>query len=189
MSAFVIYNTETGAIQGAFRVNHASDLNALIAANTPAGASSLIVDHDNPAVVDQRGWKVSDGALVAVVPTAAELLAAAQTAQAAEIEASYQNATFQTPIDYMAATFWTDQNSQSLLMGAVVGYGMAGGTPDGFLWWSATNTGVPMTLADLQGLYQAIMVRINDNFVKRKALLASVTAATTVTEVQAVVWS
>jgi hypothetical protein len=88
----------------------------------------------------------------------------------------------------MGSTFWTDQNSQSLLMGAVVGYGMSGGTPEGFLWWSATNTGVPMTLADLQGLYQSIMLRINANFVKRKDLLAAVSAATTVPDVQAVVW-
>jgi hypothetical protein len=88
----------------------------------------------------------------------------------------------------MATTFWTDQNSQSLLMGAMIGYSQLGSTPEGFLWWDSTNTGVPMTLAQLQGLYQAIMQRINTNFVKRKQLLAVVAAATTIDAVQVVMW-
>lgn len=108
--------------------------------------------------------------------------------QATVIEASYQNATYNTAIGYMGTTWWTDQNSQSMLMGALVVFGATNSVPEGFQWWDATNTGVPMTLQELQGLSAAILTRVNTNFVKRKTLLANITAATTVAAVQAIIW-
>lgn len=115
-------------------------------------------------------------------------LSAAKTAQSAAVEAAYENATFATAIAYKSTTFWADEKSQFLLLGAVVGYQSAGATPPGFAWWDATNTAQPMSLSDLQGLYQAIMLRLNTNFAKRKTLLGQIAAATTVADVQAVNW-
>jgi hypothetical protein len=107
--------------------------------------------------------------------------------QAAKIEASYQNAAFNTSIPYMGTTFWTDQSSQSMLTGALVVLGKSG-VPDGFMWGDATGVGVPMTLADLDGLGAAILGRMNTDFWKHKTLQAQIDAATTIAEVQAIVW-
>ena len=187
MAAFIIFDETTGVVRGTYTASY-HDAETTKADNTPAGCGAMAVDLSHPVVTGQKGWYVFDGALELVPPSPAELLATAQTTQSATIEAAYQNATFATAIPYMGTTFWTDQNSQSLLMGAMIGYSQVGGTPAGFMWWDSTNTGVPMTLAQLQGLYQAIMQRINANFVKRKELLAIVVAATTVDAAQAVVW-
>jgi len=109
--------------------------------------------------------------------------------QSTVIQASYQNAAYNTPIPYMGSTFWTDSDSQFKVLGAAWGYGKAGAVPDGFAWWDATGAAVPMTLVQLEGLAQATLAEVEDAFIKRKTLLASITAATTVAEVQSVVWS
>lgn len=111
-----------------------------------------------------------------------------KTVQSNTVTASFQNATYNTPIAYMGTTFWTDQDSQTLLLGATVGYTQAGAVPAGFQWWDATGTPVAMTLAQLQGLYQATVAMINVNFTKKKNLLAQIAAATTVAAVQAITW-
>ncbi len=130
-------------------------------------------------------------------PTTAELTAAwdsiqlanAQTVQSAAIESSYQIATYETPIVYMGTSFWADSNSQFMLLGAVWGYSKAGAVPSGFAWWDSTGKAIPMTLVELEGLADAILNMVNTNFGKRKSLVASIAAATTVAEVEAVVWS
>src|SRR5260370_34251779 len=132
MSLFIILRVSRGSLQGLFKVSDASDIPSVMAANTPSGSSSMVVDHDHPAVKNQSGWKIEGGILTQILPTNAELVAKAQSLQSNLVEAAYQNATFQTPIDYMGTTFWTDQNSQFMLMGASVGFAQAGGVHDGF---------------------------------------------------------
>lgn len=116
-------------------------------------------------------------------------LAGYKQLQSNVIQAAYQNAAYNTPIAYMGTTFWTDSDSQFKLLGAAWGYGKTGSVPDGFAWWDATGAGVPMTLDQLEGLAQATLGAVNAAFVKRKTYLATITAATTVAEVQTVVWS
>jgi hypothetical protein len=185
--SFVIYDATTGIVRAALSAVH-HDGDTVIANNTPEGCAALVVDGSNPVMVSQKGWVVTNGVLAQVPPSPAELLASAQTIQSATIESSYQDAIYNQPISYMDTTFWTDQNSQSMLMGAVVGFQMDGGVPAGFSWWDSTSTAIPMTLAQLQGLYQAILGRFNACFVKRKTLLAQIEAATTVAAVEAIVW-
>jgi hypothetical protein len=115
-------------------------------------------------------------------------LAGYKQIQTSNIQAAYENAAYNTPIPYMGTTFWTDSDSQFKLLGAAWGYGKASAVPDGFAWWDATGTAVPMTLAQLEGLAQATLAEVEAAFIKRKTLLASIAAATTVAEVQAVVW-
>lgn len=186
MTTFVIYETGTGVVRGVYRSAH--DDPAMMANNTPAGCSAMTVDPESPVCLGQTGWAVVEGVLQLVPPTPAELLSAAMTAQSNAIEAAYQNATFSTAIAYMSTTFWADQNSQNMLMGALLVFNSLGGVPSGFQWWDATNTGVAMTLAQLQGLAQAILARVNTNFARRKALLAEIAAAASVAAVQAIVW-
>lgn len=116
-------------------------------------------------------------------------LAGYKQLQSNAIQASYQNAAYNTPIAYMGTTFWTDSDSQFKLLGAAWGYGKTGSVPDGFAWWDATGAGVPMTLTQLEGLAQATLAESEAAFVKRKTLLATITAATTVADVQSVVWT
>lgn len=189
MAMFALYASTTGVLAGFLSIQgHPAEISKILVANTPAGSSTLAIPANHPAIQNADGWAVVGGAFHAVTPTAAALLIAAQTAKSAAIETSYQNATFVSGIAYMGTTFWTDQNSQNLLVGAMVGFQMAGAVPVGFAWWDATGKPVSMTLAQLQGLYQAIVAQVNTNFVHRKALLAQIAAATTVAEVQAVGW-
>lgn len=111
-----------------------------------------------------------------------------RTMQTTAINNSFQTATYGTPIAYMGTTFWTDADSQTLLLGASSAMTLAGAVPSGFAWWDTTSTPVPMTLAELQGLFQAVVAMINVNFIKKKTLLAQITAATTIAAVQAVIW-
>lgn len=130
-------------------------------------------------------------------PTTAQLTAAlatlqltqAQTAQVAVIEAAFQVAAYETPVSYLGNTYWCDSQSQFMLLGAAFGYGLAGAVPSGFTWWSSTGVAVPFTLSQLQGLATTVLGAFQQNFSKRKALLAQIAAATSVTAVQAVVWA
>lgn len=187
MASFIIYDSTTGEVKGAYTSVHHDDTNVM-GNNTPEGCMALEIDISSPVFLDQKGWCVIDGVPQLLPPSPEELLAAAKTAQNNAIEAAYQNATFATAIPYKGATFWTDSDSQSKIMGLMVVYGKAAALPDGFLFWDATNHGVPMTYADMEGLAMAIAKRENTNFVRRKTLLAQIQTATTVAEVQAVVW-
>jgi len=132
-----------------------------------------------------------------VQPTTSEIqsaladikLSGYKSIQSGLIQAAYQNAAYNTPIAYMGTTFWTDSDSQFKVLGAAWGYGKAGAVPDGFAWWDATGTAVPMTLAQIEGLAQATLAEVEAAFVKRKSLLVAIAAATTIAAVQAVVWS
>ena len=89
-----------------------------------------------------------------------------------------------------SAAFDTEAPASTILAAAQAtqGYQIAGATPDGFYWKASDNTQVPFTLADLQGLYQAILAQGWAAFQKRTTLKAQISAATTVAAVQAVNW-
>ncbi|WP_321865735.1 DUF4376 domain-containing protein [Paraburkholderia tropica] len=120
-------------------------------------------------------------------------LAEAQATQQAVIVAAYENAVAQ-PVSYktvggVTQTFDADADSQTVLMQATQGYGLAGAVPSGFYWVAADNTHVTFALADLSGLYQAILAQGWEAFQKKQALKAQINAATTVADVQTIVWS
>src|SRR6185437_14025330 len=92
MASFITYDETTGAIRCAYSVSHSDPLTTIMAANTPSGASSLAVDDGQAALTNQSGWQVRNGALVAIVPTDAALLATARTAQLALLQPAYNAA-------------------------------------------------------------------------------------------------
>jgi len=67
-------------------------------------------------------------------------------------------------------------------------YAVEGAVPAGFYFADADGNKVPMTLTQLQGLGSAIAGNYLPVFQKWTELKAQVMAATTLEEVQAVVW-
>jgi hypothetical protein len=71
----------------------------------------------------------------------------------------------------------------------IAGCQLAGATPNGFFWIAADNTRVsPFSLTDLQGLSAAIFASASQAFAHLQDLKTKVRNATTVLEVQAIVW-
>ncbi|WP_283149026.1 DUF4376 domain-containing protein [Silvimonas soli] len=122
----------------------------------------------------------------------AQLLANAQETQIATIYDAYVDAIQQpvsfTPADGQAKAFQADAGSQTVLLQAITGYGLAGTVPEGFYWVSEDNTQNPFTLADLKGLYAVMLAQGWAAFQKRQTLKAEILAATTVAAVQAIDW-
>jgi len=116
-----------------------------------------------------------------------------QAAQRAAIDASYRTVVTAdiafTTAGGVTKMFQADPTSQTVLMQAVIGYNMAGSTPAGFCWKSSDNVMVPFTLADLQGMYAAMLTRGNTAFIERANLKAQINAATTPAAVQATNWN
>jgi hypothetical protein len=119
-------------------------------------------------------------------------LAQAQAAQTAAMYAAYQNAITQavsfTTAGTVTKTFQADTGSQMVLMQATQGYMAAGLVPTGFYWVAADNTQVPFTLADLTGLYAAMLAQGWTAFQNLQTRKAAIRAATTVAAVQAIAW-
>jgi hypothetical protein len=114
-------------------------------------------------------------------------LAPLQQAQIQTLATSYQ-AALQVPITYMGTTFEADASSQIVVAHSMMVYAVEGATPPGFYFVDSNNNQVPMTLAQLQGLGSAIAASYWSVFQKWTTLKAQVMAATTLAEVQAVVW-
>ena len=119
-------------------------------------------------------------------------LALAQANQRELIESAYAAAiaadvSFTTGAG-VTKIYQADADSQSSLKDALIGFTPAGATPSGFYWRSLDNTNVPFTLADLQGLAQAMLGQGWAAFQKRISLLEQVAAATTTSQVEAIMW-
>ena len=119
-------------------------------------------------------------------------LALAQSNQRELIESAYAaavtaNISFTTG-GGVTKIYQADTDSQSSLKDALIGFTPAGATPSGFYWRPLDNTNVPFTLADLQGLAQAMISQGWAAFQKRISLLEQVAAATTTSQVEAIMW-
>lgn len=129
-------------------------------------------------------------------PTTAQLTAAlavlqlqqAKTVQLATLQAAFAAAVAQ-PAAYMSTTFLDDPAHQQLLARAAQAFTLANAVPSGFFVPDVNGNEVAMTLAQLQGLVQAISAQEWGAFSQWVSLQKQVAAATTVTAVQAIVWS
>jgi hypothetical protein len=133
-------------------------------------------------------------AWVAEGNTASSLdLAIVRAQKVASLTAGYVAATQQSVSFTNAAgvskMYQADSDSQDILTKAATGYAFAGDVPTGFYWKSEDNTPVPFTLADLKGLYLAMLTQGDAAFLKLQVLKAQVAAAQTAQAVQAVTWS
>jgi hypothetical protein len=119
-------------------------------------------------------------------------LAQAQSVRVNAITQAYENAVVQavsfTTEAGVVKTFQADPASQNVLVQSMQGYNLAGAVPAGFYWISADNTQVTFTLADLKGLYAAMLAQGWAAFQKKQTLKSQVKAAASVAAVQAVMW-
>jgi hypothetical protein len=100
-----------------------------------------------------------------------------------QVENTYQEA-IQKPIEYNGNIFQADKDSQDILTKVITS------APSGFTinWLDINNNIVNMTLDDLKGLAQAILVRGQQLFAKKVQLKKQVDNASTIKEVKAIVW-
>lgn len=151
---------------------------------------TMAVDSAGNATI--RTWNNALGAQ----PTTAELtaqltallLGQAKLAQAATLQAAFA-AAVASPVTYMSASFANDPAHQQLLSRATQAFTLANAVPSGFFVPDVNSVPVTMTLAQLQGLVQAIATQEWAAFTKWITLQKAVATATTVAAVQAVVWS
>lgn len=140
----------------------------------------------NESVTDIAQFQSAVDAWNALTPppkTAAELLQDAKDGQTAIIEATYQSAN-SAPISFLGRTFQADASSVALM--AQVATALPSGAT--VTWYDANNVDCTMTDAQFVELRGAILMRGQPLFAKKQALKAAIRAATTVAEVEAVVW-
>ena len=112
-------------------------------------------------------------------------LAQAQAVQLALMDSSY-DAAMSANIAFMGTSFQADPASQSLIVAVLTACG--GSLPTGFTWYDFFNVAQPMTFAELQGLAGSILMRGQPLFIHCQTQKAMIRAATTVADVQEVVW-
>lgn len=127
----------------------------------------------------------------------ASMLGAIQIQQTNVITQAYNQAitedvTFTTS-GGITANFQADPDSQNTLLLCATGYTFAGSTPDGFYWKASDNSEPLFNLADLHGLYLAMLTRGQIAFQKKQTLKAAINAVTVNTPtptaaITAIVW-
>lgn len=123
---------------------------------------------------------ISDADLAALrTPTLPE----AKENKLSQLTQAYATA-IQQPVAYMDTTFQADTDSQQVLTASLAGRAV----PADFAWLDINNVKVPMTFVQLQGLAGTMLAQGNAAFWKLQGLKDAVRAATTVAEVEAVVW-
>ena len=130
-------------------------------------------------------WTVVNGSLV-------QSLTYAKAAQSALIKQGFANANAAnisfTDAAGVTDTYQADPTSVADLNNCLSAFRAAAAVPSGFYWRSATNNNNAFTYADLVNLAAALANRGFANFAQLQTLKANVMAATTVSDVQAVVW-
>ncbi len=137
-------------------------------------------------------WQPISNSQASAVQNPPITLAQAQAAQIAFLEAAYESAVTE-PVTYTTAggvtkAFQADMDSQIVLVKTQQGFAIAGSVPQGFYWLSSDNTQVPFTLADLKGLYGAMLAQGWSAFQHLQTQKAAVRTAATVAAVVAVTW-
>jgi hypothetical protein len=125
-------------------------------------------------------------------PTPAQLLAQAQAAQIATLQAAYQQA-IQAPVSYtskggVTKIYQADPSSVANLQSMLLSFGATQTVPSGFYWVAADDTQVPFTYADLQGLAQAFGTQGWAMFQHLQTRKAAVKTATTVAGIHSYDW-
>lgn len=164
--------------------------------NIPPDAVEITVDEHASLIDGQSSGKriVPDGNghPILVNPESLMTLGQVQFIKISGIYDAYQAAISQ-PVSFttsggVSKSFQADANSQDVLTKTTQGYGMAGSVPAGFFWVAADNTRVPFTLDDLKGLYAAMLAQGWDAFQHLQDQKSAINKATTVAQVEAVVW-
>lgn len=170
-------------------------MNARNPQHAPSGVINLEIEHAtygwipfsaSPNDSDKRGRDLYQRAIdgeFGAIELYIKPLALAQSEQTAIIEAAYQ-AENAAPISFAGATFQTDADSVALM--AQVATTLPSGAS--ITWYDSTNTDCTMTDVQFAELRGSILMRGQPLFAKKQTLKAAIRAATTVAEVEAVVW-
>lgn len=154
-----------------------------------ADTHKIVDDVTLPQPWADGAYTYANGCFAAI---GAPSLSNAQTRQLASLNASYREA-ISAPVGFKSAngtmeTYQADPGSIDCLNYSLAGYQSVGATPPGFYWVAADNVRVPFTYADLQGLAAAITAQWWAAFQHLQDKKAAVIAATTMAQVQAIVW-
>ena len=114
-----------------------------------------------------------------------EALAKAVTDRIAYIDNQY-SAAYQANIVYNGNTFQADKDSQTLITESLSAMNGVGSSDFG--WYDIANDKIMMTAAELQGLSNAIFLRAQPMFYYRQDCKKAIRNATTVDDVNSVVW-
>jgi hypothetical protein len=140
---------------------------AIHGANIPDDARPVTKERHAELLAEQASGKAIIGDVngdpISVDTSALKSLADLKLDKLRDLETAYAAAIAQ-PINYMGTTFQADPASVELMNRAINVYTAAGSVPEGFWWLDAENTKVPMTLAQLQGLGQAVADRVWTSF-------------------------
>jgi hypothetical protein len=155
-----------------------------------SGAWAIQPDFREQTIYDQPTGTPQVVVAIGAIPTGfaltlppAQLLAQTKATQIARLTTSY-NAAIQLPVAYMATSFQADSASQDVLTKSLA----PGSVPTGFAWLDANNVAVPMTFAQLQGLAAAMLAQGWAAFQNLQTRKTAVRSATTVTQVQTIIW-
>ena len=155
-------------------------------------SNNIIHDDMDGAALDLPSWPKGITPYTPPAPTAAQLLDAAKVSQTKIIDDAYYQAIYAdiafTTAAGVSQTFQADDISQNVILVSSSGYTRRGSVPAGFFWKASDNTQVLFTLADLNGLYDAMLDRGNAAFINKTNKKASIANATTITAVQKIVW-
>ena len=194
MNYYINYNSTTGQII----TRYVSGIHDLTIASPPAGTANLAVTQaEFQLTIDVAGYTVNNGILVAPpAPTAAQLLATAQAAQVAILQADFQ-AAMALPVPFTNSAGVTSSypnmdtvsfNGKTAMQNleAVINSGAAAWT---FKYWLDVN-GVAQvfTFADVQGLAAVMSAQDTPSELNLVSKIGQVQKATTVSAVQKIIF-
>lgn len=134
---------------------------------------------DDPATAALYAEALATGTAIPYVKPLAQV----QSDQSVKIEAAYKSAN-EAQITYDGYTFQADADSVALMAQ------VATAIPSGAVitWYDTENIGRPLSDIKFTELRQTILMRGQPLFAKKQQLKSAIRTATTVAEVEAVVW-
>lgn len=144
----------------------------------PAGALPVTSAEFSVLKGGMGGYKLVSGVVV-------DNLDMYKARQIRAIEEAYE-AALDAPINYMSTQFQAEAESRMMISSVLVALG--GASPIGFGWHDINNTRIAMTFAQLQGLATTILLRGDPLFQTKQARKASIRAAISKAEIEAVIW-
>lgn len=170
-------------------------MNARNPKHTASGSIVMEIDHPtygwipfaaSPSDSEAHGRELYQRAIAGAFGTIEPYikpLALAQSEQTAIIEAAYQSAN-QAPIQYQGWIFQADADSVALM--AQVASALPSGAS--ITWYDSANIGITLSDVQFAELRGAILMRGQPLFSKKQTLKAAIRVATTIAQVEAVVW-
>ncbi len=152
------------------------------------------VDSTGAATIDlwQNALGAQPDTTALTAALAAAQLAAAKTAQEQTLTTAYDSARYASTVALTSGsttlTFPTDQATQLNIMGYVATFAKMATPPASVILADASGTVQSLTPSQVQTLAEDIMTQSQTDYSQLKTLLAQVDAATTVADVQAIVW-